>query len=85
MINMSNRDRIIALAGPRDIILNSTARYGLARNVPATDEHGRDVFLCLAVIERDNGSFEVVGINEERIRFQGVGIIEEEILRKVYA
>lgn len=82
---MTDRDRMIALAGPRDIILNSSVRYGLARNVPASDEHGRDVRICLAVAERDNGAFEVVGINEDRIRDQGEGIIVEEILRRIHA
>ncbi len=69
----------------RDLVLDSAVRYGLARNVPGVDEHGRDVALCLAVVERDNGAFEVVGINEERIRFHGEQIIKEEILRRVYA
>lgn len=73
---------------PRDIVLTGGIRYGLARNVPGTDERGRDVKLCLAVVERDNGragvSFEVLGISEDRIRFQGEGIIQDEILRKVY-
>jgi hypothetical protein len=82
---MNDREKMIALAGPRNIILNSSARYGLARNVPASDEQGRDVRICLAVVERDNGSFEVIGINEERIRFHGPAIIEEEILRRVHA
>ena len=82
---MSDRDRLIALAGPRNIILNSAVRYGLARNVPATDERGRDCLICLAVAERDNGSFEVIGISEERIRFHGEGIIQDEILRRVHA
>lgn len=68
----------------RDIVLTGNVRYGLARNVPATDEQGRDVRICLAVIERDNGAFDTVGISEERIRFKGEGIIQEEILRKVY-
>lgn len=69
----------------RDLVLDSAVRYGLARNVPGTDGHGKPVSLCLAVVERDNGAFEIVGINEERIKFQGEGIIKEEILRKVYA
>lgn len=69
----------------RDIILDTHFRYGLARNVPATDEKGRDVSLCLAVVERDNGSFEVVAINEEKIRFHGPQIIEDEILTRMYA
>jgi hypothetical protein len=82
---MNNRDRMIAMAGPRDIILDSSVRYGLARNVPATNEHGKDVRVCLAVAERDNGSFEVIGIDEERIRFYGEGIIADEIMRRIYA
>lgn len=82
---MTDRERMIALAGPRDIVLNSSARYGLARNVPASDEQGCDVRICLAVAERDNGSFEVIGINEDRIRDQGEGIIIDEILRRVHA
>jgi hypothetical protein len=82
---MSDRDRMIALAGPRDIILNSSVRYGLARNVSASDEQGRDVRICLVVCERDNGAFEVIGISEERIRFHGEGVITEEILRRIHA
>jgi hypothetical protein len=78
------KDRLIATV-PRNIILNSSVRYGVSRNVPAEDGHGKPVKICLVIIERDNGSFETVGINEERIRFQGEGIIEEEVLRKVYA
>lgn len=69
----------------RDIVLTGNVRYGLARNVPATDEHGNDVRICLAVIERDNGMFDTVGISEDRIRFQGESIIQDEIMRKVYA
>jgi len=69
----------------RDIILNSGVRYGVSRNVPAEDEQGRPVKIALVLIERDNGAFETLGINEERIRFQGEGIIQEEVLRKVYA
>lgn len=82
---MNDRDRMIGLAGPRNLILSSSARYGLARNVPANDEQGRDVLICLAVVERDNGAFEIIGINEERIRFQGDHVIEEEILRRINA
>lgn len=82
---MNDRDKIIKLAGPRNIVLNSSARYGLARNVPATDEQGRDVQICLAVVERENGAFEVIGISEDRIRFQGEGIIADEILRRIHA
>jgi hypothetical protein len=81
----SDRERMIALAGPRNNIIDASARYGLSRNIPATDEQGRDVRLCLVVIERDNGAFELIGINEDRIRFQGESTITEEILRRVYA
>lgn len=84
-MGMNDRDKMISMAGPRDIVLNASVRYGLARNVPATDEHGRDVRICLAVAERENGSVEVIGINEERIRFHGEGIIPEEILKRVHA
>lgn len=83
---MDDRARMIRMAGPRrNLIANSSARYGLARNVPANDEQGRDVRICLVVVERDNGAFEILGINEERIRFHGDHIIEEEILRRVNA
>lgn len=77
------RERLIKTVR-RDLILDTHVRYGLARNVPATDEQGRDCLICLAIIERDNGMFETVGINEERIRFQGEGVIKEEVMRKVY-
>lgn len=78
------RDKLIASV-KRDIILDSTVRYGVARNVPAKDEQGRDCAIALVVAERDNGSFEVIGINEERIRFHGEDIIKDEVLRRVYA
>jgi hypothetical protein len=78
------KDKLIRTV-PRDIILNSSVRYGVSRNVPAEDEHGKPVKLALVLIERDNGAFETLGINEERIRFHGEGIIEEEVLRKVHA
>lgn len=78
------RDKLIQHVR-RDIVLNSAVRYGLARNMPATDEQGRDVLLCMAVIERDNGSFELHAIPEEKIRFHGPQIIEEEILQRMYA
>lgn len=81
-------DRIIQSV-KRDIILDGSARYGVSRNVPATDEQGRDCLIALVVIERDNGqagcSFEVVGINEARIRFQGEQVIQEEVLRRMHA
>lgn len=83
---MKDRDRMIQMAGPRrNLIANSSARYGLARNVPANDEQGRDVRICLVVIERDNGAFEIMGINEDRIRFHGDHVIEEEILGRINA
>lgn len=78
------RDRLIASV-KRDLVLDAHVRYGLARNVPARDDTGRSVKLCLAVIERDNGPFEVAAINEERIRFHGEQIIAEEVLKRAYA
>jgi hypothetical protein len=77
------KDKLIAKVR-RDLILNSSVRYGLARNVPATDEHGKPVLLCLAILERDNGEFEVHAIREDLIRFAGEGIIKDEILRRFY-
>ena len=78
-------NKAIIDATPRDIILTGNVRYGVSRNVPATDSRGRRVLLAMAVIERDNGAFDVLGINEEKIRFHGEGIIEQEVLRRVYA
>lgn len=72
-------------AVPRNLILNGNVRYGVSRNVPATDASGRDCRIALVVAERDNGSFEVIGISEDRIRFQGENVITDEILRRVHA
>jgi hypothetical protein len=69
---------------PRDIILSSTIRYGVSRNVDARDKAHRPVKLAMVVMERDNGSFEVFGIREDRIRFYGEGVIQAEVLRKAY-
>jgi hypothetical protein len=77
-------NRLIASV-KRDIILAGDIRYGVARNVPANDEHGKPVLLAMAVIERDNGAFEIVAIREDKIRFEGEGVIEQEVLRRVYA
>jgi hypothetical protein len=68
----------------RETLLTGDVRYGLARNVPATDAKGKDCLIALVVIERDNGAFQTVGISEERIRFHGEGVIRQEIERAVF-
>lgn len=67
----------------RDIILNGSIRYGVARNVPAEDEAGKPCRIALVVIERESGALETVCINEARIRFHGEGIIADEVRRLV--
>lgn len=67
----------------RDIILNGTVRYGVARNVPAEDKDGRPIAIALVVIERDNGSFQTLAIPESKIRFAGEGIIQQEVEQAV--
>ena len=77
-------DRFTSIPG-KPIILNGSIRYGVSRNCPATDGRGRQVKLAIAVIERDNGAagttFETVAIDEEKIRFAGESIIEQEVKR----
>jgi len=55
--------------------------YTVMRRVPATDEHGNDVSMAIALVTHENGARQRVAIREDLIRFAGEGIIEEEVKR----
>lgn len=64
-------------------IADRLIRYGLARNVPATDATGQPVSLALAYVEHENGREQIIPINEDYIRFMGESCIEQEIARAI--
>lgn len=73
-----------SLPGPA-ITLNGSVRYGVSRNVPADGPNG-PTKIALVVIERDTGNkdnlaFETIAIPEDKIRFAGESIIENEVRR----
>jgi hypothetical protein len=63
------------------LTLNGSVRYGVTRNVPATDAQGRAVLIAMAVVERENGAFQTLAIPEAQITFAGEGIIEDAVRR----
>jgi hypothetical protein len=71
----------------KPIILSGSIRYGVSRNCRAERPDGTPVQIAIVVIERDNGasgtSFETLAIPEEKIRFAGESIIENEVKRAV--
>jgi hypothetical protein len=64
-------------------IADRLVRYGLSRNVEATDANGNAVKICMAVVHHENGYMQTIAINEELIRFMGEGAIEQEIARAI--
>jgi hypothetical protein len=53
--------------------------YGVSRNCTAVDKDGKEVKICLAVIQHDSGMQQRLAIPEELIRYAGEGVIELEV------
>ena len=54
-------------------------RYALSRNMPAKDEKGNDVLMCLVLIEHENGYRQRHVIPEAMIQYAGEGVIHLEV------
>lgn len=65
------------------VILNGSVRYGVSRNVAATDAKGMPATIAVVVIERENGEFQTLAVPETLIKFAGESVIEAEVRKAV--
>lgn len=54
-------------------------RYGVSRNMAATDKAGYPVSIALVVVEFPNGERRQLAVREDEIRFKGEALIEQRV------
>lgn len=63
----------------KELIKGNGYRYAVARNVKATDSHGKETRIAIAFIEHENGFRQRHAIPEEFIRYAGDHVIDLEV------